>query len=132
MNQRGKGGGMFFFSSYGMLMNLAFLFAYSGNMGKARSTYRKAFERSCNRTDVPIQTEEFMIWVLSQEPDKEQLYFCLGLVNWHGKKDKEQAVKDFQKFRDAGLEKKYPQEYALADTYIKMLSGEIAARSKKL
>jgi hypothetical protein len=112
--------------------NLAFLYAYSGNMVKARRVYRSAFERSCRRSDVPIQTEEFMLWVLSHEPDKGQLHFCLGLVNWHGKNDIEQAVKDFQNFRDAGLESQFPQEYSIVETYISTLKGELAARNKKL
>ncbi|MEI7899972.1 MAG: hypothetical protein WCK89_06940 [bacterium] len=111
--------------------SLAFLHAYKGEMAKARRVYRSAFERSCNRNDVPIQTEEFMLWVLSEEPEKAQLHFCLGLVNWHAKNDLEQAAKDFQNFLDAGLESKFPEEFKLANLYIGTLKGEIAAAKRK-
>ena len=35
---------------------------------------------------MPFEVEGFMAWVLEIEPDKIQLYYCLGLVNlkWKG------------------------------------------------
>lgn len=104
----------------------AFLFAYQGEMKKARRIYKTAFAYSCN-PEVYLQTEEFILWVLEQEPDKIQLYFCLGLINQHGKIDKIQAIKDFKTFLDKRSEagKTFLIEEQLAKRYIKNIEKNL-------
>ncbi|MBI4232723.1 hypothetical protein HY605_05835 [Candidatus Peregrinibacteria bacterium] len=103
----------------------AFLVAYCGKMLRARRMYQSAFEHHCNSADVPLQTEEFMIWLLQEEPDKVQLHFCLGLVNWHAKDDKKQAVQDFRKFLASNGSQEFPDEVRLAHAYVSTLEGEL-------
>ncbi len=102
----------------------AFLLAYKGELRKARRMYKNAFAHEC-ADSVPCETEEFILRVLQEEPDKVQLRFCLGLINWHAKQDKTQAVQDFTAFLAASGAERFPEEQRLARTYIGTLEGEI-------
>src|SRR4030067_885886 len=97
--------------------SLAFLYAYQGRHDEAVWQYNKAFTRPCEQS-LPFEVEEFIEWVLEQEPDKFQLHFCIGLINWSAKGDRERATKDFELFaahRDAA---KYPNMLKEAERYI--------------
>lgn len=76
----------------------AFLHAYAGKMRQAISTYHSVFSHPSQNPTVPLQTEEFILDVLSEEPDKVQLYYCLGLINYYGKQDSAAARRDFNSF----------------------------------
>jgi len=103
----------------------AFLLAYSGEMMKARRIYRAAFQQYYERSDVPLQTEEFIQWVLQNEPDKIQLQFCLGLLNWKAKGDLQTAMKDFGLFIVSDASKSFPEEVRLAQAYLVNLKTEL-------
>lgn len=105
------------------LYSYAFLHAYDGNMKTAKKLYNKAFKRSLNRKDVPIQTEQFMIDVLSTEPDKTQLYYCLGLVNYHGKQDLAAAARDFSQFLAVCPDGKFEEEKQEAQQYLNNIAS---------
>jgi hypothetical protein len=86
--------------------------------------YKSACAHYC-QPSIPVETEEFILRVLRQEPDKIQLHFCLGLVNWQGKNDKKRAVGDFKAFIDAGGSERFADECSLARAYIATLEGEL-------
>lgn len=88
----------------------AFLLAYEGRMREARELYDQAFSGGVSDPTVPIQVEEFMHEVLTQEPDKVQLLFCSGLVNMRGKRDWVGAVRDFTEFLDSAASAAFPDE----------------------
>lgn len=75
----------------------AFLYAYQGDLYRAYRFYQKAFNESTD-INAHIQVEEFISDIIDQEPDKFQLYYCLGIVNFGLKKDLKLASKYFQKF----------------------------------
>ncbi len=102
----------------------AFLLAYEGEMLKARRMYKAAFDHYC-APHVPFQTEDFMVWILQLEPDKIQLHFCLGLVNWHAKGDKAQALADFEKFLQVCPPGRFTEETRLAGEYVKNIKAEM-------
>jgi len=78
---------------------LAFLYAYTGNLEKAEKAY--VFAESQNtRIDVVIEVEEFVEWVLSEEPGAYQLYYCLGVLNDNFKEDYAQAIIDYERFTE--------------------------------
>jgi tetratricopeptide (TPR) repeat protein len=104
--------------------NYAFLLAYQGNMHRAHRMYQLAFNKYCD-SGVFIQTEEFMLWVLKKEPDKIQLKFCLGLINWHAKGDLTQAISDFEDFIANELSINFPEEVRLAKEYLPALKRSI-------
>ena len=106
----------------------AFLLAYKGEMHRARRMYKTAFANYCS-PHVPVDTEDFMALLLKQEPDKTQLYFCLGLVNWHGKEDFQQAIKDFKTFLGAKEANNFPEEVKLAQAYIITLEDKLRRRN---
>jgi hypothetical protein len=109
----------------------AFLMAYSGKMNMARHLYHGAFKHFYNRADVPFQTEEFLYWVLEVEPDKIQLLFCLGLLNWYAKGDLQTAINNFEQFLVARGSVNFPEEVRLAQAYIGNLKTEIIKQSEK-
>ncbi len=108
----------------------AFLLAYSGQMTKARRMYRSAFQHHYDRADVPLQTEEFMQWVLEIEPNQIQLRFCLGLLNWKAKGDLQRAFEDFEIFLASEASKTFPNEIQLAHAYLGNLKAEINNRNE--
>lgn len=64
----------------------AFLYAYSGDMKRSEIEYEAAFNLDSS-FETAFEIEEFMAWILNEEPDKYQLYYCLALVNFRIKKD---------------------------------------------
>ncbi|MFA6174134.1 MAG: hypothetical protein WC701_10695 [Kiritimatiellales bacterium] len=102
----------------------AFLFAYSGQLEDAKNEYEKAFDRGCHES-VPLQCESFMLWVLGQEPDKTQLYYCLGLINWKAKGDLSQAICDMEKFISQASDAEYSEMKQLARANLGTIKGEL-------
>jgi len=100
------------------LWSSAFLDAYDGRLEDAHKTYQRAF-RSLVSDDTALQVETFIVDVLSLEPDKIQLWYCLGMVNYFYKEDLESARRDFSKF----LEQEesigsFPKSVELANKYL--------------
>jgi hypothetical protein len=101
----------------------AFLLAYSGSLNSAIRYYRMAFNKFAADSRLLIETEEFILWVLSVEPEKKQLYFCLGLINYWGKRDSKKAVEDFNAFLEETNETEFPNERVLASKYVSEIGG---------
>jgi tetratricopeptide (TPR) repeat protein len=97
--------------------NMGFTYAYEGNMSQATLLYRTA----C-RMDPPVQIlheiEEFIVWMLEEEPGKVQLYFILGLINQHGKEDQEAAAKHYRAFLSSTAEGQFEEQRELARGYL--------------
>ncbi len=107
--------------------SLAFLYAYRGEVKKARRIYDQAFRSYCNPESI-LQTEEFILWVLDKEPDKIQLHYFLGLINWKGKEDLETAKNDFNKFlKDKSAS--FSDEKRRVSIYIKSIESEMEKTS---
>jgi hypothetical protein len=75
----------------------AFLAAYKGDLEKAHKIYKRAFKGLVN-PEVPLDVEIFIREVLTEEPDKIQLWYCLGMVNYFYKNDLLVARSDFSRF----------------------------------
>ena len=105
--------------------NIAFLNAYDGNLQVAIRHYRQA-AMAVVVPDIISQIEDFLCWVLDQEPDKYQLYYCLGFFNWKTKGDVVQADKDFKKFLAARGENEFKNEKDLAEKWLVELHSEQA------
>ena len=106
--------------------SVAFLEAYRGNLRQAERVYTKAFSRPVQQF-VPFEVEDFIGWVLEQEPDKFQLHYCLGLINWHAKRDVEMARRDFELFiKKASAHNAFPHQIEEAKGYINRLKRSAA------
>jgi len=104
--------------------NYAFLKAYEGNLDAAHRAYKNAFKYSY--PDItPMQIEEFIIDILTEEPDKNQLYYCLGLINYYAKQDLASAKRDFQLFLDKTTEDEYSKHRKLAHNFILRIDSEL-------
>lgn len=95
----------------------AFLDAYKGKMNDAERTYRAAFKLE-GQAETYLEVEEFLDWMVHEEPDKVQLHYCLGLVNHHLKGDRERAREDFNRFLDSTSENQFPEQRAKAREYL--------------
>ena len=108
--------------------NLAFLYAYTGDLKKAIQRYRSGMNLPVEPSDF-AQIEEFIIWVIEQEPVKYQLYYCLGFINLEIKGDQKQAIIDFEKFLSLGNEHEFTEEQKIARKWLAELrSGPGAGR----
>ena len=106
--------------------SLAFLFAYTGDIQKARRLYQVAFHSEHLDTTVPIQTEEFIRLVLHDEPEVCQLYYCLGLINYFVKKDMASALRDFKDFLAGTTESRFVEARAEAQALLEKAEEELA------
>src|SRR5437667_11683051 len=92
----------------------AFLHAYAGNLRDARKWYQLAVSVGTPDQTVPLQTEEFIYIVLDEEPDKYQLHYCLGLINYWAKNDVASARREFSQFLADCPTNRYSEERELA------------------
>lgn len=95
------------------LVNLGFLHAYSGNLKKSCDFYRRAMAEGLAAPAIVGEVETFQDWVLQIEPERFQLHFSLGFLNFHLKGDTEQAARDFKEFIDRCPSAKYGKEKGL-------------------
>ena len=111
-------------------LNMAFLLGYSGNLKNAVRHYRLA-ENIEITPDTLNQIEAFILWVLNAEPERYQLYYCLGFFNWKVKGDLVSAEKDFTDFLDKVEPQKFQKEVELTRQWINeiRLDAACAARS---
>ena len=97
--------------------NLAFLWGYTGDLASSIREYRKA----SNYESTPqalVEIEEFIVWILEEEPEKYQFYYCLGFFNWKIKGDLNQAAKDFEEFLNRIKEGEFLKEKRLTEKWI--------------
>ncbi len=105
--------------------NQGFLFAYDGNLKKARKHFLQGAQQRIPQSRSIAELELFMCWVIEQEPNRSQLHMALGLLNWHLKGDYERARKDFENFLAQTKPGKFDRERALAKLWIKELTRRI-------
>ena len=103
--------------------NMAFLYGYKEDLKASIRHYRKANSFQVEPETI-AQVEDFICWVLQQEPEKYWLNYYLGFFNWKTKGDIAQAEKDFNGFLAAGFEEEFVAERTLARRWIETLSGE--------
>lgn len=106
----------------GWRYSYAFLAAYEGDLGASWKWYKEAFNHDENAT-LPIEIEEFVEWVVSIEPEKYQLHYCLGIINLKRKDDKVRALGDFVEFLRACPSDKFLKEQELARRYVAILES---------
>ena len=104
--------------------NLAFLYAYQGQLDKAKRQYDKAFQGYVPN-NIINETEVFISGVITAEPNKYQLYFARGYINFKAKKDYLLAKKDFTKFIEKNPNDMYQIEIKLVKTYIEQIEREL-------
>jgi tetratricopeptide (TPR) repeat protein len=92
----------------------AFLHAYQGKMEEAVGDYKHAFQGPILDRSVPVQCEEFIQIALASEPDRVQLHFCLGLINYHAKSDYAVAAEDFRQFLSKLKDGSFPRQATAA------------------
>lgn len=77
----------------------AFLEAYSGRMAEAKRLYRHGFQLD-EYGQISLEVEEFLTWLLIEEPEKTELLFLLGYINHHKKQDLLSARRDLNLYLD--------------------------------
>lgn len=109
--------------------SMAFLDAYVGNLKLASRRYMVAFKYFI-QPGILLNTEEFIAWVINEEPDKVQLYYILGLINYYKKQDKIRAMQDFQRFLDLTLSCQFEEQRTKSMDFIKDIRVNLSDSSK--
>jgi len=104
----------------------AFLHAYEGDLEKAGGAYRQAFRSTIPDETVPLQSEEFIQIVLDDEPDKVQLYFCLGVINLKAKRDLASARRDLNRFLNEAPCGEWARQVELAEKWIRQIDRQLS------
>lgn len=76
----------------------AFLQAYQGDLRKANQSYLRIAELGVSEPRLLTEVDEFLYWLLSEEPEKVEIYYCLGVIAWRIRGDYESARKEFGDF----------------------------------
>jgi hypothetical protein len=100
--------------------NAALLAAYGGDLKTATRRYRDGIRLGIPVADVDVvvgQVEDFLVWLVEQEPHRIEMHYCLGFVNWQIKADSEQALRDFRAFLDGSVGR-YPAERELVEGWM--------------
>lgn len=108
--------------------NQGFLFAYDGNLKKAREHFLRGAQQRIPQRKSIAELELFMCWVIEQEPECHQMHMALGLLNWHLKGDFERAKKDFENFIARAKPGKFAREQKLAKLWTQELDRRIKKR----
>lgn len=100
----------------------AFLLAYSGKLTEALRIYRAIMKSEPSpSSSLLVEVEEFITWIVQEEPEKVQLHFCLGVINYFGKEDHKQAEVDFDAFLNTCGNGHFERERVLAEKYLAKL-----------
>ncbi len=105
--------------------SLAFLHAYKGKLDYAQRFYKQAFSGTIEPEQI-LNIETFILYVIEEEQDKKQLYFCLGLICYQMKMDYQSARRYFDSFLSIDdVEIKYPKQVTEAQ---RILTEELNQR----
>ncbi len=99
-------------------MNQAFLAAYAEDLKRSLQHYRKALKFDIS-ADLLSKIEDFIVYIVKIEPEKYQLYYCLGFFNWKFKGDNIQAIKDLEKFLSHENKDEFVKAKEIAGSWLK-------------
>ena len=103
---------------YTWQINEAFIKAYEGDLEAAHKLYKRASLVGL-QSNVPLETEEFIHDMLDIEPDKIQLWYCLGMINYFIKEDLKIAKESFEHFIELSKEKnEFLKSVDFAEKYV--------------
>lgn len=104
--------------------NLAFLNAYEENMQAAERNYKNA-ARGQYTAKLIFDLEDFISWLLDVEPEKLQLYYCLGLINYFAKEDNLSAKHNFETFLATVSADRFQEEQTRAREYLGAIDRDL-------
>lgn len=105
--------------------NCAFLYAYEGNLERASKEYKQAFRGYHSEPGFIFDIVDFILWILDREPDKAQLYFCLGLIYYYVIGDYSLALQDFERFLELSQPDLYPSQRDEAENLVVMIQKDV-------
>jgi len=109
---------------YTWQINEAFITAYEGDLEGAHKLYKRA-SLGILQSPVPLETESFIYEIVGLEPDKVQLWYCLGMINYFIKEDPISAKQCFSKFVELAENKKvFPSSISFAKKYLQEIEGK--------
>lgn len=97
--------------------SLGFLYAYEGKIEEALQQYKKTLHHTPILGSFFLDIELFMSDIIAKEPEKSQLLFFRGLINFKHKQDNVLAKQDFENFLLASSGK-FPELENLAKNYL--------------
>jgi len=103
--------------------NQAFLSAYNGDLKQSIRHYRNGMNFDIT-ADLIAKVEDFLYLIVTDEPDKAQLHYCLGFLNWKIKGDHLQAKSDFKKFISLAPAGQFQKELELSTQWLNEIENE--------
>lgn len=104
--------------------NIAFLEAYRNNLKLSIQQYR-----ICEKYEILPRTlseiEDFLVWIIKEEPDKYQFYYCLGFFNWKIKGDLKKAIDDFERFKQFSMPGEFEKELSLTRIWLPEIKSKL-------
>lgn len=105
--------------------NLAFLLAYQNDLYKSIREYN-----ICSKYEIAPSTiseiEDFLVWILEEEPEKYQYHYCLGYYNWNIKGDLLRAIEDFNEFLKHAKQGEFVKEQELTLKWISKIEKQMS------
>ncbi len=109
--------------------SLGFLYAFKGDADRAWENYRRA-TNGISDSNVVNDTEIFISEVIDEHPDKAQLLYYRGLINYKAKPDYESANKDFRVFLEHVGSNNFPDLRLHAERYLSEIQLHLSIPSK--
>jgi tetratricopeptide (TPR) repeat protein len=103
-------------------LNQAFLYLYEGKLREAKRFYEIAFRRDIGSSTV-LEVEEFMEWMLSEHPDKVQINYGLGMINYCIKEEPGIAKEYFERFVQGVSSGQYREQVDQVRKHIENISA---------
>jgi tetratricopeptide (TPR) repeat protein len=108
-------------SDYAWAYSMAFLLAYEGKLSEAYQMYRSAFRNGAGPT-THLECEVFIRRILEIEPDKIQLWYCLGLLYLFAHDDRLLAKECFLEFKRQAVQKqRHMDQIQYVDVYLEKI-----------
>ena len=96
-------------------------------MKSAITEYKKASSGYLPEMRLLDDIIEFIYWVIEKEPDKCQLYYCLGLINFLSKNDYSRALQEFELFLEITPTDLFPDLIPSAEGYLNAIRQKLIA-----
>ncbi len=106
------------------------MLAYEGKLKQAYRIYKSILRKEYS-IDTVFEVEEFMIWVLQEKPEKYQLHFILGIINFYFKEDFNQAKLDLIKFLELS-QNNYQEEIEISNKLLEEIMKKGSSTNSQL
>lgn len=112
-------------------INIAFLYLFEGNLRQAKRYYDIAMRREFESVPV-LEAEEFMEWILKDSPEKYQINYGLGMINYFVKEEPNIAREYFVEFLSLANKDEFTEQVAQVKDIVENIDAKRPYKRPKL